>query len=60
MMKLKVFNILLILICNNLMSQESLVGIILDNNSDLPLVNVTVFNSNTNQISYSDIMEILK
>ena len=37
------------------MSQESLDGIILDNNSDLPLVNVTVFNSNTNQISYSDI-----
>ena len=55
MMKLKVFNILLILICNNLMSQESLVGIILDNNSELPLVNVAVFNSNTNQISYSDI-----
>ena len=54
-MKLKAFNILLILICNNLMSQESLDGIILDNNSDLPLVNVTVFNSNTNQISYSDI-----
>ena len=54
-MKLKAFNILLILICNNLMSQESLVGIILDNNSNSPLVNVTVFNSNTNEISYSDI-----
>jgi Fe(3+) dicitrate transport protein len=37
------------------MSQESLVGIILDNNSNSPLVNVTVFNSNTNEISYSDI-----
>ena len=54
-MKLKAFNILLILICNNLMSQASLDGIILDINSDLPLVNVTVFNSNTNEISYSDI-----
>ena len=54
-MRSRAFNILLILICNNLMSQEALVGIILDNNSDLPLVNVTVFNSNTNQISYSDI-----
>ena len=54
-MKLKAFNILLIIICNNLMSQASLDGIILDNNSDLPLVNVTVFNSNTNEISYSDI-----
>ena len=54
-MRSKAFNILLILICNNLMSQESLVGIILDNNSDLPLVNVAVFNANTNQISYSDI-----
>jgi Fe(3+) dicitrate transport protein len=53
--EIKAFNILLILICNNLMSQESLVGIILDNNSDLPLVNVAVFNANTNQISYSDI-----
>jgi hypothetical protein len=37
------------------MSQESLVGIILDNNSDLPLFDVAVFNANTNQISYSDI-----
>ena len=54
-MKLKAFNILLILICNNLMSQASLDGLILDINSDLPLVNVTVFNSNTNEISYSDI-----
>ena len=54
-MRSRAFNILLILICNNLMSQEALVGIILDNNSDLPLVNVTVFNSNTNQVSYSDI-----
>ena len=54
-MKLRAFNILLILICNNLMSQASLDGIILDINSDLPLVNVTVFNSNTNEISYSDI-----
>ena len=54
-MRSKAFNILLILICNNLMSQEALVGIILDNNSDLPLVNVTVFNSNTYQVSYSDI-----
>ena len=54
MMRLKVFSIFIFSIFNLLYPQDQLTGIILDNNSGLPLENVTVFNSDTNQISYSD------
>ena len=49
MMRLKVFSILFFSIFNLLYPQDQLTGIILDNNSGLPLENVTVFNSDTNQ-----------
>ena len=54
MMRLKVFSIFIFSVFNLLYPQDQLTGIILDNNSGLPLENVTVFNSDTNQISYSD------
>ena len=54
MMRLKVFSILFFSIFNLLFSQEQLNGIILDNDTNLPLENVTVFNSDINQVSYSN------
>ena len=53
-MKLKVFKILIILCFNSLFSQENLSGVILSESTNLPLENVTIFNSETNEISYSD------
>ena len=53
-MRLKVFSILFFSIFNLLFSQEQLNGIILDNDTNLPLENVTVFNSDINQVSYSN------
>ena len=54
MMRLKVFSILFLSIFNVLFSQEQLTGIVLDNNTNIPLENVTVYNSDTNQVSYSN------
>ena len=54
-MKLKVFSILFILSLNSLFSQEKISGVILSDSTDLPLENVTIFNSDTNEISYSDL-----
>ena len=54
-MKLKVFKILFILSLNPLFSQEKLSGFILSESTNLPLENVTIFNSDTNEISYTDI-----
>ena len=54
MMRLKAFSILFFSIFNLLFSQEQLNGIILDNDTNLPLENVTVFNSDINQVSYSN------
>ena len=54
-MKLKVFKILFILSLNPLFSQERLSGFILSDSTNLPLENVTIFNSDTNEISYTDI-----
>jgi len=54
-MKLKVFKILFILSLNPLFSQEKLSGFILSDSTNLPLENVTIFNSDTNEISYTDI-----
>ena len=53
-MKLKVFEILIILSFNSLLSQENLTGVIISESTNLPLENVTIFNSETNEISYSD------
>ena len=53
-MRLKAFSILFFSIFNLLFSQEQLNGIILDNDTNLPLENVTVFNSAINQVSYSN------
>jgi Fe(3+) dicitrate transport protein len=53
-MKLKVFKILIILCFNSLFSQENLSGVIISESTNLPLENVTIFNSETNEISYSD------
>ena len=53
-MKLKVFKILIILSFNSLFSQENLSGVIISESTNLPLENVTIFNSETNEISYSD------
>tara|TARA_B100001248_G_scaffold36008_1_gene23068 strand:- start:504 stop:2918 length:2415 start_codon:yes stop_codon:yes gene_type:complete len=53
-MRLKAFSILFFSIFNLLFSQEQLNGIILDNDTNLPLENVTVFNSDINQVSYSN------
>ena len=54
-MRLKVFKILFILSLNPLFSQEKLSGLILSESTNLPLENVTIFNSDTNEISYTDI-----
>ena len=54
MMRLKVFSLIFLSSFSLLLSQEQLNGIILDDSTDLPLENVTVFNSDTNQISYSN------
>ncbi len=54
-MRLKVFKILLILCLNPLFSQEKISGVILNDSNNLPLENVTIFNSDTNEISYSDL-----
>ena len=54
-MRLKVFKILFILSLNPLFSQEKLSGFILSDSTNLPLENVTIFNSDTNEISYTDI-----
>ena len=54
MMRLKVFSLVFLSSFSLLLSQEQLNGIILDDSTDLPLENVTVFNSDTNQISYSN------
>ena len=54
-MRLKVFSILFILSLNSLFSQEKISGVILSDSTDLPLENVTIFNSDTNEISYSDL-----
>ena len=54
-MRLKVFKILFILCLNPLFSQEKISGIILSDSNNLPLENVTIFNSDTNEISYSDL-----
>ena len=54
-MRLKVFSILFILSLNFLFSQEKISGVILSDSTDLPLENVTIFNSDTNEISYSDL-----
>ncbi len=53
-MKLKAFKILIILCFNSLSSQENLSGVIISESTSLPLENVTIFNSDTNEISYSD------
>tara|TARA_B100000927_G_scaffold291307_1_gene292828 strand:- start:20375 stop:22789 length:2415 start_codon:yes stop_codon:yes gene_type:complete len=53
-MRLKVFSLIFLSSFSLLLSQEQLNGIILDDSTDLPLENVTVFNSDTNQISYSN------
>ncbi len=53
-MKLKAFKILIILCFNSLFSQENLSGVIISESTSLPLENVTIFNSDTNEISYSD------
>tara|TARA_B100000900_G_scaffold142593_2_gene120853 strand:+ start:2383 stop:4797 length:2415 start_codon:yes stop_codon:yes gene_type:complete len=53
-MRLKVFSLVFLSSFSLLLSQEQLNGIILDDSTDLPLENVTVFNSDTNQISYSN------
>ena len=53
-MKLKAFKILIILCFNSLFSQENLSGVIISESTSLPLENVTIFNSDTNKISYSD------
>ena len=53
-MKLKAFKILIILCFNSLFSQENLSGVIINESTSLPLENVTIFNSDTNKISYSD------
>ena len=54
-MKLKVFKILFILCFYPLFSQEKISGVILSESTNLPLENVTIFNSDTNEISYSDL-----
>ena len=54
-MRLKVFSILFILSLNFLFSQEKISGVILSDSTDLPLENVTIFNSDTNEILYSDL-----
>ena len=54
-MKLKVFKILFILCIYPLFSQEKISGVILNDSNNLPLENVTIFNSDTNEISYSDL-----
>ena len=54
MMRLKVFSLVFLSSFSLLLSQEQLNGTILDDSTDLPLENVTVFNSDTNQISYSN------
>ena len=54
-MRLKVFKILFILSLNPLFSQEKLSGFIISESTNLPLENVTIFNSDTNEISYTDI-----
>ena len=54
-MRLKVFSILFILSLNSLFSQEKISGLILSESTNLPLENVTIFNSDTNEISYSDL-----
>ena len=54
MMRLKVFSILFLSFFNVLFSQEQLTGIVLDSDTNLPLENVTVFNSDINQVSYSN------
>ena len=54
-MRLKVSKILLILCLNPLFSQEKISGVILSDYNNLPLENVTIFNSDTNEISYSDL-----
>ena len=53
-MRLKVFKILIILCFNSLFSQENLSGVVISESTNLPLENVTIFNSETNEISYSD------
>ena len=53
-MKLKAFKILIILCFNSLFSQQNLSGVIISESTSLPLENVTIFNSDTNKISYSD------
>ena len=53
-MKFKVFKILFILFFNSLFSQERINGIILNELDNLPLKNVTIFNSDLNEITYSD------
>jgi Fe(3+) dicitrate transport protein len=53
-MRLKVFKILFILSLNPLFSQEKLSGFILSELTNLPLENVTIFNSDTNEISYTN------
>ena len=53
-MKLKAFKILIILCFNSLFSQENISGVIISESTSLPLENVTIFNSDTNKISYSD------
>ena len=54
-MRLKVFKILFILSLNPLFSQEKISGVILSDSDNLPLENVAIFNSDTNEISYSDL-----
>ena len=54
-MRLKVFKILFIFFINPLFSQEKISGVILSDSNNLPLENVTIFNSDTNEISYSDL-----
>ena len=53
-MKLKVFKILIILSFNSLFSQENLSRVTISESTNLTLDNVTIFNSETNEISYSD------
>tara|TARA_B100000575_G_scaffold269707_1_gene249607 strand:+ start:11651 stop:14074 length:2424 start_codon:yes stop_codon:yes gene_type:complete len=53
-MKLKVFKLLFFISFNSLFSQETINGVILGQSSNLPLENVTVFNSDSNEISYSN------
>ena len=54
-MRLKVFKILFITVSFNLLfSQEKINGIVLNESTNIPLENVTIFNSSSNEIFYTN------